>query len=255
MGRLKPVLGLALFAFVWEVVAASRLVPTDYFPTVQTIARALIELIGSRDFWMNVAATCLRLFAGFTLAVLLGLALALVCFRVKLIGRMLEPVVEILRVLPPPALAPIAIYALGLGPRMFLFLIVNAALWPIYINAGNALSGVEPLQLLTGRAYGYSRLECLILLQFPAALPQIFTGLRIAAGFALLATIAAEMLAGTDGLGYQLYEAGFSLRTPQMFALMFAIGLLGILLQLGIGLCRRAFVDWHDALAAMGQAV
>jgi len=253
MRRLKTIIGVALFFVVWEAIALSGLAPRDYFPTVQTIGRALLRMAGTTRFWSNVAATCLRLVSGFAIAIALGLALAFLAAKFRVFRQMLEPMVEILRVLPPPALAPIAIYALGLGPRMFLFIIVNAALWPIYLSATNALMNVEPLQLLSGRAYGYSPLEIVFVVQFPAALPEILTGVRVAAGFALLATIAAEMLAGTNGIGYQLYDAGFSLRTAQMFALMFTIGLLGVCIQAMLGLSRRFLISWHTALAGTGR--
>jgi NitT/TauT family transport system permease protein len=249
----KRLLGLGLFFLLWQAFAASGLVPPEYFPGVPVVARALADLAATRDFWTGLAMSCARVAAGLGLAILFGLGLALLTARAALLRRMLNPLVEILRVLPPPALVPMAIYALGLGPRMFLFIIVNAAIWPIYINAANALAATEPIQVLTGRAYGYSPGEILYRLQLPAALPEIFTGIRIAAGFALLATVAAEMLAGTDGIGYQLYNAGFSLDTPQMFALMFVIGVLGVVIQATTALARRLFVTWHAALASLAE--
>lgn len=249
----KRLLGLILFFLIWQAIAVSRFVPADYFPAVPAVARALRDMVATQDFWAGCGMTCIRLFSGLAIAIVLGLGLALLTARSALLRRMLNPLVEMMRVLPPPALVPITIYALGLGPRMFLFIIVNSAIWPIYINAANALAGTEPLQMLTGRAYGYSPFEILCRLQLPAALPEIFTGIRIAAGFALLATIAAEMLAGTDGLGYQLYSAGFSLETAQMFALMFVIGLLGVVIQGATILGRRLLIGWHAALAATAQ--
>lgn len=249
----KRLLGVILFFLLWQLVSASGLVSAQYFPAATTAARALRGMLATADFWASFATTAVRLFAGLAIALALGLGLALLTARTVLLRRMLDPLVEIMRVLPPPALVPIAIYGLGLGPRMFLFIIVNAAIWPIYINAANALSSTEPMQILTGRAYGYSASQILWRLRFPAALPEIFIGIRIAAGFALLATIAAEMLAGTNGLGYQLYNAGFSLETPQMFALMFVIGVLGVVIQMLTILARRIFISWHTTLAAMAQ--
>lgn len=253
-GRLaKAAAGLGLFFVFWQVLALSGATSTEFFPTVPMVARALGVLLVEPGFWADIAASLARLAAGLMLAIAAGLGLALAAADLPLLRRMLAPLVEILRVLPPPALVPIAIYALGLGPRMFLFIIVNAALWPVYVNAANALAGTEPVQLLSGRALGYGRVELLWRVRLPAAAPEIFTGIRIAAAFALLATIAAEMLAGTNGLGYALYNAGFSLETPRMFALMFVIGLLGVAIQSVVALARHRMVGWHAALAALAD--
>ena len=249
----KAAAGLGLFFLGWQALALSGVTSTEFFPTVPMVARALAALLVAPGFWADLAASVIRLTGGLVLAILAGLGLALAAADLALLRRMLEPLVEILRVLPPPALVPIAIYALGLGPPMFLFIIVNAALWPVYVNAANALAATEPVQLLTGRALGYGRMELLWRVRLPAAAPEIFTGIRIAAAFALLATVAAEMLAGTNGLGYALYNAGFSLETPRMFALMFVIGLLGVAIQSVVALARHGLVGWHAALAALAE--
>ncbi len=249
----KAATGLGLFFLGWQALALSGATSTAFFPTVPMIARALAALLADPGFWADIAASLARLSGGLALAIAAGLGLALAAADLPPLRRMLAPLVEILRVLPPPALVPIAIYALGLGPKMFLFIIVNAALWPVYVNAANALAGTEPVQLLSGRALGYGRAELLWRVRLPAAAPEIFTGIRIAASFALLATVAAEMLAGTDGLGYALYNAGFSLETPRMFALMFVIGLLGIAIQSVVALARHVLVGWHAALAAVAD--
>jgi ABC-type nitrate/sulfonate/bicarbonate transport system permease component len=82
-------------------------------------------------------------------------------------------------------------------------------------------------------------------------LPEIMTGIRIGTGVALLATIAAEMLAGQSGLGFLLYDAAFSLRTPEMFAIMATIGALGLLLNALVRQASRIVAGWHIAMTAL----
>jgi len=157
-----------------------------------------------------------------------------------------------LRVLLPPAIVPISIFAFGIGPGLFLFIIAFASFWPIYMNAANALQASEPVQLLTGRSLGYSRWEILLRLRLPAALPEIVTGIRVGAGIALLATVAAEMLAGQSGLGFLLYDAAFTLRTADMFAIMVVIGVLGLLFNALVRQASRLVIGWHLAMTALG---
>jgi len=245
--------GIALFLLLWEIVARSGIVSAEYFPAVPTIATALAGLAASVRFLIELAMTWGRALAGLAIAIALGLGVAIVAGRYELVRRTLDPVVEMLRVLPPPALVPLSIFALGLGPQLFLFIIAFAAVWPVYINAANALKSAEPVQLFTGRAFGYSDWEILLKLRLPSAMPEIFTGIRLAAGVSLLAAVAAEMLAGRDGLGFLLFDAAFTLRTADMFAIMFAVGVSGVLMNLLVVAARRMVIGWHVRLTAMGE--
>ncbi len=249
----KRVVSILLFLLLWELVALSGIVPTEYFPTVPVIGRALAGLVVSLEFLGELAVTWERTLVGLLLSIALGLVLAIVAARYETVRRMLEPLVEMLRGLPPPALVPLSIFAFGLGVKLYFFIIIFAAIWPVYISAANALSAPEPVQVLTGRAFGCSVWEILLRLSLPAAMPEIFTGIRLAAGVALLADVAAEMLAGNGGLGHLLYDAAFTLRTADMFAIMLVVGLSGLILNLLVAASRRFFIGWHVQLAAMGE--
>lgn len=249
----KRFVGIALVLLCWQAVAWSGAVPAEYFPGLPRIAVAGWALLRSPDFLFNLGATSLRVVAGLAIATAIGLAVAIAAGRYAVIRRMLEPFMGVLRVLPPPAIVPISIFALGIGVKLFLFIVAFAAIRPIYINAANALAAGEPVQMMTGRAFGYSPWEILLRLRLPAALPEIVTGVRLAAGTALLATIAAEMLAGQSGLGYLLYDAGFSLRTADMFAIMAMVGILGLLFNMLVEQASRLVVGWHLAMTAAAE--
>src|SRR6185312_428707 len=238
VGWAKKLGGIALFLAMWEAVARSGSIPTEYFPTVPTIASAIVGFAASPDFIGQVSLTWGRTLSGLALAIALGLGVAIVTARYAIVR---------------PALEPISIFAIGLGAKLFLFIIAFAAVWPIYVNAANALSVAEPVQMLTGRSFGYSNWEILFRLRLPAALPEIVTGVRLAAGIALLAAVAAEMLAGESGLGYLLYDAAFTLRTTDMFAIMFVVGISGVLLNLLVANASRIFIGWHLGFAATGD--
>jgi NitT/TauT family transport system permease protein len=249
----KRALGIALALLCWQALAWSRAVPADYFPGLSAIAAAEWGLLGSEDFLAGLGTTALRAFAGLAIAIVIGLAVAIVAGRYRLVRRMLGPAVDMLRVLPPPAIVPISIFVLGIGTQLFMFIIAFASLWPIYINAANALSTAEPVQMMTARCFGYSDWEILVRVRLPAALPEIMTGIRIGTGVALLATIAAEMLAGQSGLGFLLYDAAFSLRTPEMFAIMATTSALGLLFNILVQQASRVVAGWHLAMTALAE--
>lgn len=254
MGNLGRRLGgLLIFLLLWEGVSRSGLVLQDYFPPVSAILGAMVSELRSPKFVENLLTTWSRTLAGLAIAIVIGIGLALAAARSALLRRMLAPFVDMLRVLPPPAIVPLSIFVFGIGPKLYIFIVTFAAVWPIYINAVNAIAAPEPVLINTARSMGYGRNEILLRVRLPAALPEIFTGIRIGSGLALLGAVAAEMIAASSGLGALLYDAGFTLRIKDMFALMFFIGLSGICLNAFVAAVRRWMIGWHIGLAAMGD--
>lgn len=251
---LKRPLGLVVFLVLWELVSRSGLVSADYLPPLAVIGSELVNMLGSDKFLFHLFTTWQRVLVGLTMAIAIGFALAVVAGRFAVVRRMLEPLVEMLRALPPPALVPLMIFPFGIGPQLFYFIVVFGSLWPVYINAANALATAEPVQVNTARSFGYSDGEILARVRLPAALPEIFTGIRLSAGIALLATIAGEMLVGDRGIGYLLYNAGFSMLMAQMYAIMFVIGISGILLNIVVALIGRYFIGWQARWSAIGDS-
>jgi NitT/TauT family transport system permease protein len=250
----KPLVSLVGFLLVWQAVVLMGHIPQEYLPGVPAIGMALVEQFGVSDFWMGEALTVSRAVGGLLLATLTGVGAALLGARYRVVERALSPLVQIMISLPPAALVPISIFALGLGAKLFGFIIWFAGVWNIYLSAANALKTSEPVQLHVARTFGYGGWEILWRVRLPAAWPEIFTGVRIAAAGCLMAAVAAEMLAGKDGLGFMLYDTAFSLRIPEMFALLAVAGLNGVLLNEVIVRLRRRTCGWHDRLGAMADA-
>jgi NitT/TauT family transport system permease protein len=245
--------GLFAFLCVWEVVSRSGFVPSDYLPPVTAIVVAMVEELRSPDFLGQLLTTWGRTLCGLVIAIVLGLCLAILSGSSSFIRRMLAPFADMLRVLPPPAIVPISIFIFGLGPQLYLFIIASSALWPVYINAANALSAPEPVQVASAVSMGYNDQEILLKVRLPAAMPEIFTGIRLGAGIALLAAVASEMLAASSGLGALLFDAGFTLRVKDMFAVMFFVGISGVLLNAGVAIIRGWVIGWHIGLSALGD--
>jgi NitT/TauT family transport system permease protein len=249
----KPLAGLAGLLVVWQAVVLTGRIPEDYLPGVPAIAQSLWALFTDRSFWVNEGLTLGRAVAGLLLAAVSGIGAAVLGARFPVVTRALAPLVQVMLSLPPAALVPLSIFALGLGMPLFLFIIWFACVWTIYASATNALSASEPVQLHAARSLGYGRWELLWQVRLPAAVPAIASGVRIAAAGSLMAAVAAEMLAGKDGLGFMLYDSAFALRVPEMFALLGVTGLNGVLLNSCVLRLRRWLAGWHDRLAAMAE--
>jgi len=250
--HLRRFVGFLVFLAIWELISAFGVVSPDYMPRLSVIGAALADFLNSAPFWENFAATVQRMLIGLFWAAATALALAIVSGRYPLVRRCLEPFADILRSLPPPALVPLMIFVLGIGPGLFYFVVIYGCMWPTYISASNALATAEPVQVNTGKSFGMSDWQIMWQIRLPAAWPEIFTGIRLSAGISLLATVATEMLVGGKGLGALIYNAGFSLLWDDMYALMFVIGILGIVLNAVVAAIRWLLAGWQTRYSAMG---
>ncbi|MFV0383163.1 ABC transporter permease [Paracoccus sp. (in: a-proteobacteria)] len=250
--NLRRPLGLLIFLVLWQAVSLSGLVSSELMPGLGTIGAAIAGFVGQAEFWTSFFATVQRMLIGLIVAVALALLLAVIAGRYPVIRRMLLPITDIMRSLPPPALVPLLIFVLGIGPPLFYFIVIYGCMWPTYISASNALATAEPVQVSTGRSFGLTDWQIMWQIRVPAALPEAFTGIRLSAGISLLATVATEMLVGGSGLGALIFDAGFSLLWDDMYALMFIIGMLGIAMNQAVHMVRQPLAGWQSSYSAMG---
>lgn len=251
---LRRFTGLGMFLVVWELVSRSGSVSSEYMPPLMTIFDSVLKLFGTEKFILSLQETVARSLIGLVCAVVIALTLAVVAARFTLFRRAFQPLADILRSLPPPAIVPLMVFVLGLGPQLFYFVTIFGCMWPTYISAANALSTAEPVQVNTAKIFGLNDSQILWQIRLPAAMPEIFTGIRLSSGIALLACIATEMLVGGQGLGGMLFDAGFSLLWGDMYALMFIIGALGVGMTLIMHVARKVLIGWQIKYANLGAA-
>jgi NitT/TauT family transport system permease protein len=148
-------------------------------------------------------------------------------------NQIVNPVLQILRPISPIAWIPVAIILFGIGDTTAVFLIFLAAFFPIVVASVDGVSNVPSMFRRAARNFGLSPLQLLVKVVFPAALPQIIIGLRIALGIAWLVVVAAEMIAVDSGLGYLVIDARNSgKRYDLVVAAMLLIGVIGLVLDL-----------------------
>jgi ABC-type nitrate/sulfonate/bicarbonate transport system permease component len=153
--------------------------------------------------------------------------------------------VQFLRSIPPPALLPFGILVLGVGTSMKVFIIAFVCLWPVLLNTIDGVRGIDPTMLDTARSYGVRRLERIRRIVLPAALPQIFAGLRTSLSLAVIMMVLTEYFASDSGVGYVLLISKNTFQLAPMWAAILLIGLLGYLLNLLLILVERRVLAWH----------
>lgn len=244
--------GIVLALGIWEVLSRSDAVADEFMPSLWAVFSALGDFARTAVFWDNVMITLVRALAGLLLALAIAFTLSILAGLSPRMRRMLEPMSDFMRAIPPPALIPLGIFALGLGHGLYLLIITFGCIWPIYISASNALGSPDPVHSNMARTLGLRTWQTMWLVRLPAALPEALTGLRLSASIALLSAVATEMLLGANGLGALVFNAGFSLLWDDMYALMIIIGVMGLCFNILVRVIRQILTGWQLEMVKLG---
>lgn len=225
-----PLLVSALFLALWHY--SVRWTGTKVFPSPLAVAKGMAGLSQKHVLWNDIVDSLRRVALGFGAAVVLGIPLGLMLGWYPAADRVVNPVMQILRPISPIAWIPVAIIFFGVGDPAAVFLIFLGAFFPIVVACIDGVSNVPSVYRRAGRNFGLTPAQLLTKVVFPAALPQILIGLRIALGIAWLVVVAAEMIAVDSGLGYLVIDARNSgKRYDLVVAAMLMIGVIGLILD------------------------
>jgi NitT/TauT family transport system permease protein len=227
-----PLLATALFLALWHYSVAWT--ATKIFPSPLDVKNGIAELIRKQVLWRDIIDSLRRVAIGFGAATLIGIPLGLTLGWYPAANHVVNPLLQILRPISPIAWIPVAIILLGVGDQAATSLIFLGALFPIIVASVDGVSNVPSVFRLAGRNFGLGPFRLLTRVVFPAALPKIIVGLRIALGIAWLVVVAAEMIAVDSGLGYLVIDSRNSgKRYDLVVAAMLIIGLIGLILDTG----------------------
>lgn len=244
---LPALVGLVLL-LVWQALVTLLELPPYLVPSPLLMLQTLMTdwaALGL-SLWVTVKITLLA----FALATVAGVLISFVFVQSKLIETALFPYAVLLQVTPIVAVAPLIIIWVKDPVLSMVICAALVALFPIISNTTLGLRSVEPDLLAYFKLNRATRLQVLMRLRIPSALPYFFGGLRISSGLALIGAVVAEFVAGTGGQGaglaYQILQAGFQLNIPRMFAALLLISLTGVALFVLMAWCtRRVLGGWH----------
>lgn len=243
--RLLPLLVLIAALALWWALAALSVFPESLFPTPVAVALGFGEELRTGRLFNDVVASLFRVTTGFVLSVVLGAPLGLWLGHQARARAALLPAINFFRNLSPLAWIPFAILWFGIGDVPAIFLIFMAAFFPIVIATMAAYSSIPSVYFRVAENYGYSSRELLTEVTLPAIMPQVITALRVTAGLAWLVVVAAEMIAGRDGLGFAIWDARNGLRMDLLVVGMIVIGMIGVAIdRLLVQLTRIPSVRW-----------
>lgn len=235
---IPPAIAIAIFLVLWQLFA---LIPGATLPgPIQVIQDTWILIFwpfydnGGIDkglFW-QILASLKRVAISYTLAAIVGIGLGILIGVNQTMSKALDPLFQLLRTVPPLAWVPISLAALRQNEPAALFVIFITAIWPILINTAVGVTQIPQDYNNVAKVLQLSRKEYFTNILIPAALPYIFTGLRIAIGLAWLAIIAAEIvMSGIVGIGFFIWDAYQNNNVSEVILALVYIGVVGLLLD------------------------
>ena len=249
--RLSAVLAfLALWSVASGLVVVFKLFNPIFLAGPWLVLGKVRELALSGELWGHVAATLERVAVGFTTGAVLALALGLPAGRWRAVRNLLEPVVEILRPIPPLAMLPLFIVWVGIGEPSKIAFITYATFFPMFLTTVHAVQQVDPLLLRAASSLGARGAPLFFRVVLPAALPEIVTGLRLGVALSFFVIVISEFIGAEQGLGYLINDGRNFFLVPQMLGAAIVLGLLGYAGNALVVLLARRWLRWERPSAA-----
>jgi ABC-type nitrate/sulfonate/bicarbonate transport system permease component len=241
---------VAVLLVAWELSVRSGAVHSESWPALSKVLMALGSGFRGED-WVGIFGSSMyRLACGYAIAVACGVVIGLLTGASNRMNAVLNPTIEIFRVLPIPAIVPPLIFLLGLDDALKITVIALAAFFPIALNTAAGVRAMDPVHLLVARTFRMPPSRILLGIQLPSALPYVFAGCRISLGIALIVTVVTEMIAGSEGIGYYIVSMQYSMRADDMYAAIILLSVVGYLLNRAFVAAEARSIRWARVLEA-----
>ncbi len=246
--RLISIITALVILILWWGVTSTHRFSETIIPSPASVWEAFTTIIknGYKGYtlWQHIGISMKRLGIAYLLVVITAVPLGLFSGYNSKIRAVLEPIVEFYRPLPPLAYYTILVLWMGIGESSKLTLLYLAGFAPVYISCVAGVIRIKEDYIYGAQTLGAGRLQIFFYVVFPAALTDVFTGLRTALGVEYTTLVAAEMVAASSGIGWMVLDASNYLRSDIVFMGVIIMGITGILLDFIIRLIERKIVHW-----------
>jgi putative hydroxymethylpyrimidine transport system permease protein len=242
---LPPLALLAAAVGIWELVVRAASVPDYVFPAPSAVARSLAD--DSALLARATAVTVREILLGYAIAVVVALALAVVIHWSAVVRRALLPILVVSQTVPTVVLAPVLAILLGFGIGPKLVVVAIVCFFPVVVNAVDGLRASDPDLIRMMRTLDGGRRAIFVRVEWPGALPAIFSGARVAATYAAVGAVFGEWAGSSSGLGFVMLQSQPELDTARIFAVIVVLSLLALALYGLVTLAERLLVPWRNA--------
>ncbi len=239
----RPAALLMALLAAWWTVAAAELVEAYLVPSPGATLDVLTQKTGylTQHSWVTIYETLL----GFLIAAVVGVFAAVVMVYSSTVERTLYPVLLFAQVVPKIAIAPLFVVWLGFGIAPKILIAVLIAFFPVVISMVTGLKAVDPEMLQLSATMGASPWQTFVKIRFPASLPHLFSGLKVAVTLAVTGAVVGEFVGANEGLGYVILQANGNLDTPMLFAGLLVMSLIGVVLFVLVEIAEKLLLPWH----------
>ncbi|MDR6859886.1 NitT/TauT family transport system permease protein [Variovorax guangxiensis] len=242
-------LGLLFFLALWELMPRVGIVSDAYLSPPSAVIASIAQLAGNGLLWKHIAASLQRSLWGLLLAIGAGVLLGLLMGAIRRLENIVDPVLQLFRQTSAFALFPVFILFLGIGELSKVAIIFWASFWPVLLSTIGGVKQVDRLLIDSALSMGASQRFVFFKVVLPAALPSIFTGVRLAGAYCITALVAAEMIGAHSGLGFLTLNSQETFQIPTMYAGILLLAVLGLLLNYLLALLERRLLRWRKGLS------
>lgn len=247
-----PIVFVIALVIVWWVVTTAGWVKPYIIPSPADTWIAMSDNAAylAQHTWVTAYETIV----GFVIAVIVGLAVAVVMVYSGGLEKTLYPVILFAQVVPKIAIAPLFVVWLGFGASPKILVAVLMAFFPVVISGLSGLRSVDPDVLQLTSTMGAGRFKTFVKVRLPAALPELLSGFKVAATLAVTGAVVGEFVGANEGLGYVILQANGNLDTAMLFAALIIMSLMGVLLFGIIQIAERFLIPWHSSKRDLGAS-
>ncbi len=249
---LMMVISPLIVVAIWQAFVNVGLISLDTFTSPDRVLSALIEIVLQQNpalrgsLVAHVWASLEEVILGFVCAAGIGVPLGLLMGWSRIARNLLDPLVELLRPIPPTAWVAMSLLLLGLGLQQKVFVVFVGTVSPILITTLDGVRGLDRILLKVARTHNATQLDTIWKVYLPALLPTILTSFRVGIGMGWMVVVAAELIAAESGLGFLLIQAYRIFRMDVMVAVMLIIGLLAFLMDRAMRELQRRLLRWQE---------
>ena len=244
ISKLLPFAAVALLLVLWQIVCSAGLVPEYLLPSPVDVFKAFIS--DFRLLMEHALVTLAEAMLGLLAGIAVGFAMALLMDRFEVLYLSVYPLIILSQTIPTVAIAPLLVLWFGYEMTPKVILVVLTTFFPITVGLLNGFRSADPDAINLLRSMGASRRQIFWHIKFPGALGAFFSGLRISASYAVVGAVISEWLGGFSGLGVYMTRVKKAYAFDKMFAVIFLISIISLLLMWGVDLLQKKCMPWDD---------
>lgn len=241
----RPILLIAALLVLWELTVRAFHIPPYLVPAPRAV---VVQLFAQwSELWRQSLITTYATVGGFALSIAFGVPMAVAIAYSRLMESMLYPILVFSQSVPKIAIAPLFVVWFGFGiiPKVIAAFLLG--FFPVVVSTVMGLKSVEPEMVDLAQSMKASRLQIFLKISLPHALPSIFSGLKVSVTLAVVGAVVGEFVGSNSGIGYVLQIANGNFDLPLMFAALFLLSMIGVLLFVAVDLVERLVIPWHTS--------